>query len=108
MDKVSRYIGDSNNESLLSYLGNDQWKKICRKAKTKAQDVAAELLELYAKRNLTIGKNQPINEYEYEQFCSGFHYILTRDQGLAIDQVLDDMSSSKKMDRLVCGDVGFG
>ncbi len=108
MDKVSRYIGDSNNESLLSYLGNDQWKKICRKAKTKAQDVAAELLELYAKRNLTIGKNQPINEYEYEQFCSGFHYILTRDQGLAIDHVLDDMSSSKKMDRLVCGDVGFG
>ncbi len=108
MDKVSRYIGDSNNEGLLSYLGNDQWKKICRKAKTKAQDVAAELLELYAKRNLTIGKNQPINEYEYEQFCSGFHYILTRDQGLAIDHVLDDMSSSKKMDRLVCGDVGFG
>ncbi len=108
MEKISRYIGDSNDESLLSYLGSDQWKKICSKAKTKAQDVAAELLELYAKRNLTIGKNQSVNQYEYQQFCSGFHYILTKDQALAISQVLDDMSSSKKMDRLVCGDVGFG
>ena len=108
MEKISRYIGDSNDESLLSYLGSDQWKKICSKAKTKAQDVAAELLELYAKRNLTIGKNQSVNQYEYQQFCSGFHYILTKDQALAISQVLDDMSSSKKMDRLICGDVGFG
>ena len=108
MEKVSRYIGDSSDESLLSNLGNDQWRKICKKAKTKAQDMAAELLELYANRKLTPGKSQPINQQDYDAFCSGFQFILTKDQAKVIDQVLDDMSSSSKMDRLVCGDVGFG
>ncbi len=83
-------------------------EKICKKAKTKAQDMAAELLELYANRKLTPGKSQPINQQDYDAFCSGFQFILTRDQAKVIDQVLDDMSSSSKMDRLVCGDVGFG
>ncbi|GIT36711.1 MAG: hypothetical protein Ct9H300mP6_05790 [Gammaproteobacteria bacterium] len=72
MGKISRYIGDSNDESLLSYLGSDQWKKICSKAKTKAQDVAAELLELYAKRNLTIGKNQSTNSMNINNSALGF------------------------------------
>ena len=108
MEKVSRYIGDSNDESLLSNLGNDQWRRICKKAKTKAQDMAAELLELYANRKLTPGKSQPINQQDYDAFCTGFQFILTSDQAKVIDQVLDDMASSRKMDRLVCGDVGFG
>ena len=108
MEKVSRYIGDSSDESLLSNLGNDQWRRICKKAKTKAQDMAAELLELYANRKLTPGKSQPINQKDYDAFCTGFQFILTGDQAKVIDQVLDDMASSRKMDRLVCGDVGFG
>ncbi len=108
MEKVSRYIGDSSDESLLSNLGNDQWRRICKKAKTKAQDMAAELLELYANRKLTPGKSQTINQQDYDTFCTGFQFILTGDQAKVIDQVLDDMASSRKMDRLVCGDVGFG
>ena len=108
MEKVSRYIGDSSDESLLSNLGNNQWKKICKKAKAKAQDMAAELLEMYANRKLTPGNSQPINQQDYDVFCRGFQFILTGDQAKVIDQVLDDMGSSRKMDRLVCGDVGFG
>ena len=108
MEKVSRYIGDSSDESLLSNLGNNQWRKICKKAKAKAQDMAAELLEMYANRKLTPGNSQPINQQDYDIFCRGFQFILTGDQAKVIDQVLDDMGSSRKMDRLVCGDVGFG
>jgi len=108
MEKVSRYIGDSSDESLLSNLGNNQWRKICKKAKAKAQDMAAELLEMYANRKLTPGYSQPINQQDYDIFCRGFQFILTGDQAKVIDQVLDDMGSSRKMDRLVCGDVGFG
>jgi len=108
MEKVSRYIGDSSDESLLSNLGNNQWRKICKKAKAKAQDMAAELLEMYANRKLTPGNSQPINQQDYDVFCRGFQFILTGDQAKVIDQVLDDMGSSRKMDRLVCGDVGFG
>jgi len=108
MEKVSRYIGDSSDESLLSNLGNNQWRKICKKAKAKAQDMAAELLEMYANRQLTPGNSQPINQQDYDVFCRGFQFILTGDQAKVIDQVLDDMGSSRKMDRLVCGDVGFG
>ena len=108
MEKVSRYIGDSSDESLLSNLGNNQWRKICKKAKAKAQDMAAELLEMYANRQLTPGNSQPINQQDYDIFCRGFQFILTGDQAKVIDQVLDDMGSSRKMDRLVCGDVGFG
>ena len=108
MEKVSRYIGDSSDESLLSNLGNNQWRKICKKAKAKAQDMAAELLEMYANRKLTPGNSQPINQQDYDVFCRGFQFILPGDQAKVIDQVLDDMGSSRKMDRLVCGDVGFG
>ena len=108
MEKVSRYIGDSSDESLLSNLGNNQWRKICKKAKAQAQDMDAELLEMYANRKLTPGNSQPINQQDYDVFCRGFQFILTGDQAKVIDQVLDDMGSSRKMDRLVCGDVGFG
>ena len=108
MDQVSRYIGESSDESILSNLGSDQWIKICKKTKDQAHDVAAELLDIYAKRSLVLGKSQVVDSNEYAKFCEGFEYVLTRDQSKVIEEVLDDLASSNSMDRLVCGDVGFG
>jgi len=108
MDQVSRFIGQSSDESILSHLGSDQWKKLCKKTKNQAYDVAAELLEIYANRAIAVGKSQVANKKDYENFCNGFEYVLTRDQATATEDVLDDMATSKSMDRLVCGDVGFG
>ena len=108
LDKISRYIGDFEDKKILSKLGTDQWNKIKNKAKQKAHDVAAELLEMYAFRTLEKGKIQPSDTKNYENFISDFEYVLTRDQARTIDEVKSDLSSNKKMDRLVCGDVGFG
>ena len=108
MDQVSRYIGESSDESILSNLGSDQWIKLCKKTKDQAHDVAAELLDIYAKRSLVLGKSQVVDSNDYAKFCEGFEYVLTRDQSKVIEQVLDDLASSKSMDRLICGDVGFG
>ena len=108
LDKISRYIGDSSDEKTLSKLGTDQWNKISNKAKEKAHDVAAELLELYAFRSIETGKMQSSDTEEYQSFVSDFEYVLTRDQAKTIEEVMNDLSSDKKMDRLICGDVGFG
>ena len=108
MDQITRFIGQSTDESILSHLGSDQWKKLCKKTKKQAYDVAAELLEIYANRAIAVGKSQVANQKDYENFCNGFEYVLTRDQAKATEEVLDDMAASKSMDRLVCGDVGFG
>ena len=108
LDKISRYIGDANDEKTLSKLGTDQWSKVSNKAKQKAHDVAAELLELYAFRSIETGKIQPSDTEDYQNFITDFEYVLTRDQAKTIEEVLGDLSSSKKMDRLICGDVGFG
>jgi transcription-repair coupling factor (superfamily II helicase) len=108
MDQVSRFIGQSSDESILSHLGSDQWKKLCKKTKKQAYDVAAELLEIYANRAIAVGKSHVANQKDYENFCDGFEYVLTQDQAKVIEDVLDDMAASKSMDRLVCGDVGFG
>ncbi|HJL80779.1 MAG TPA: transcription-repair coupling factor [Gammaproteobacteria bacterium] len=108
LDKISRYIGDANDEKTLSKLGTDQWSKVSNKAKQKAHDVAAELLELYAFRSIETGKIQPSDTKDYQNFITDFEYVLTRDQAKTIEEVLGDLSSSKKMDRLICGDVGFG
>ena len=108
MDHVSRYIGQSTDKSILSHLGSDQWKKLCNKTKQQTRDVAAELLEIYANRKMARGRRHIANQTDYENFCDGFEYILTKDQAKVIDEVLNDMASSKSMERLVCGDVGFG
>ena len=89
-------------------MGTDQWNKISNKAKEKAHDVAAELLELYAFRSIETGKMQSSDTEEYQSFVSDFEYVLTRDQAKTIEEVMNDLSSDKKMDRLICGDVGFG
>ena len=105
---VSRYTGASPENAPLHRLGTDQWARIRRKAAEKIRDVAAELLELYAQRAAKSGESFKLDPIEYEQFAAGFAFELTDDQASAIDDVIEDLTSNKTMDRLICGDVGFG
>ena len=105
---ISRYTGADEDTAPLHKLGSDKWSVAKQKAAEKARDTAAELLEIYAKREARVGHafNKPDDQYEL--FAAGFPFEETPDQQLAIDAVIQDMSASKPMDRLVCGDVGFG
>ncbi|MFK5984058.1 MAG: transcription-repair coupling factor [Pseudomonadota bacterium] len=105
---ISRYTGANPDTAPLHKLGSGQWEKAKRKAKEKIRDVAAELLEIYAKREAQQGYVYPLNEIDYQQFCAAFPFEETPDQQQAIEQVINDMTGSKPMDRLICGDVGFG
>ncbi|OGT07163.1 MAG: transcription-repair coupling factor, partial [Gammaproteobacteria bacterium GWF2_41_13] len=105
---ISRYSGASVEHAPLHHLGNPQWEKTKRKAQEKARDVAAELLALYAQRQTKRGFVFQLPEAEYTAFSESFPFEETPDQKNAIEQVIRDMCSEKTMDRLVCGDVGFG
>ena len=105
---VSRYTGASAETAPLHKLGSDKWEKAKRKAAEKVHDVAAELLDIYAQRAALSGFAFESNEEAYARFKSGFPFEETPDQEAAIEAVLQDMHSDKPMDRLVCGDVGFG
>ncbi|WP_020559333.1 transcription-repair coupling factor [Thiofilum flexile] len=105
---ISRYTGVSPDAAPLHKLGNEQWSKSRQKAAEKARDVAAELLDIHARRAAQQGQAFEFNELEYQQFSAGFPFEETPDQALAIESVIRDMRSSQPMDRVVCGDVGFG
>ena len=105
---ISRYTGASPEHAPLHRLGSDQWDKARRKAARKIRDVAAELLDLYARRAARVGQSHKIAPEDYRAFADAFPFEPTQDQALAIDAVIEDMTSLKPMDRLVCGDVGFG
>ncbi|HEX7081918.1 MAG TPA: transcription-repair coupling factor [Gammaproteobacteria bacterium] len=105
---VTRYSGADPENAPLHRLGTDQWAKAKRKAAAQARDVAAELLHLYAKRAAREGIRYPPAEDGYQRFALEFPFEETEDQQAAIRQVLDDLTSGKPMDRIVCGDVGFG
>jgi transcription-repair coupling factor (superfamily II helicase) len=105
---VSRYSGAAPESAPLHRLGTDQWAKARRRAADKIRDVAAELLDLYAQRQARKGPALPSKELEYPAFAASFPFEETADQAEAIRQVLQDLSSEKPMDRVVCGDVGFG
>jgi len=105
---ISRYTGVDSEHAPLHRLGSDQWQKEKKKAAEKIHDVAIELLDLYAKREAQPGHQYDFNQSEYVKFASGFPFTETSDQLQAIDQIISDMKSSKPMDRLICGDVGFG
>jgi len=105
---VSRYTGSSSEKAPWHKLGGDRWQKIRQKAAKKVKDVAAELLQLYAIRESRGGKRIRVNENEYLQFCQGFPFEETDDQLTTIEAVIADLKSPKSMDRVVCGDVGFG
>jgi len=103
---ISRYSGAEN--APLHKLGNDSWSKAKRKAAEKIRDVAAELLDVYAKRENSQGYHYQLNKEDYRAFADSFGFEETTDQEQAIHAVMADMRSPKTMDRLVCGDVGFG
>ena len=105
---VSRYTGASPETAPLHRLGGDQWTKARRKAAEKVRDVAAELLDLYARREARKGFAFKLDDRLYEEFAATFPFEETPDQHAAIEAVRADMVSSQPMDRVVCGDVGFG
>ena len=105
---VSRYTGSDPEQVKLNRLGSDQWRKTRRKAAEKIRDVAAELLNLQARRAAREGYAYSLDRGMQARFASGFEYEETDDQFDAINAVLADLSSDQPMDRVVCGDVGFG
>ncbi len=108
LDAVSRYTGAPAESAPLHRLGGDQWEKARRKAAQRIRDVAAELLDLYARRAAREGQAIEFREQEYRAFEAAFPFEETLDQAEAIRAVIADMQSGRPMDRVVCGDVGFG
>ncbi|MBB3120144.1 transcription-repair coupling factor [Pseudoduganella violacea] len=105
---ISRYSGASPDDAPLHTLGSGQWEKAKKKAADQVRDTAAELLNLYARRAARQGHAFEYSSQDYERFADSFGFDETPDQAAAIMNVMKDMTSGKPMDRLVCGDVGFG
>ncbi len=105
---VSRYTGADPEHAPLHRLGNEQWDKARQKAAEKARDVAAELLDIHARRAAQQGHSFPFDDNDYRLFAGAFPFEETPDQALAIENVIKDMRAPQPMDRVVCGDVGFG
>jgi transcription-repair coupling factor (superfamily II helicase) len=105
---ISRYSGASPEDAPLHSLGSGQWEKAKKRAFDQVRDTAAELLNLYARRALRQGHTFEYSAHDYARFADSFGFEETPDQAAAIDAVIKDMTSGKPMDRLVCGDVGFG
>ena len=105
---ISRYSGAAQGEAPLHTLGSGQWEKAKRKAALQVRDTAAELLNLYAQRASRHGYAFEVQQHDYEAFAETFPFEETADQASAINATLEDLKSGKPMDRLVCGDVGFG
>jgi transcription-repair coupling factor (superfamily II helicase) len=103
---ISRYSGQDH--PLIHKLGQNKWLRAKGKALEKIHDVAVELLELYAQREAKVGHAFTLPETAYQHFASEFPFELTTDQERALTQVIEDMTSTRCMDRLICGDVGFG
>ena len=105
---IGRYTGVSADEAPLHRLGSGQWEKAKRKAAEQVRDTAAELLNLYARRAAREGYAHRYSAHDYEAFSASFGFEETPDQRAAIHAVIQDLVSPKPMDRLICGDVGFG
>ncbi len=108
LNLIHRYTGGEAETAPLHNLGSDRWAKAQAKAREKAHDVAAELLQIQARRMAKQGAAIAVNEDDYSRFCEGFPFAPTPDQQTAIDAVLADLAAERPMDRVVCGDVGFG
>ncbi|GAB4119538.1 MAG: transcription-repair coupling factor [Sideroxydans sp.] len=105
---ISRYSGGAPETAPLHKLGSGAWDKAKRRAMQQVRDTAAELLNLYAQRATRKGHAFKLTQHDYEAFAAGFGFEETADQTAAIEAVLLDLQSGKPMDRLICGDVGFG
>jgi transcription-repair coupling factor (superfamily II helicase) len=105
---ISRYSGGAPETAPLHKLGTQAWDKAKRRAMQQVRDTAAELLNLYAQRATRKGHAFKLSPHDYEAFAAGFGFEETPDQAAAITAVISDLQSGKPMDRLICGDVGFG
>ncbi len=105
---IGRYSGNDEEHAPLHRLGSDQWEKAKRRATEKVVDVAAELLDIYAKRELRTSHCFQLNEGDYDRFSAEFPFEVTHDQSRAIEETIADLTTERAMDRLICGDVGFG
>ena len=108
LQAISKYSNSDASQVTLHKLGSDTWQKEKKKAAQKIHDIAIELLETQAKRQAQQGFVCQIDWPEYERFASGFRFDETEDQSQAIQAILNDLQSTQPMDRLICGDVGFG
>ena len=108
LELVSRYSGADADHAPLHKLGSDQWQKTRHRAARRIRDMAAELLDLYARREVRSGEALPQNPDAFEELAASFPWELTPDQERSISQTLEDLASERPTDRLVCGDVGFG
>ncbi len=105
---ISRYTGADSEHAPMHRLGSDQWEKAKKKATEKIHDLAIELLDIYAQRAAKPGYSCHIQYDEYQRFANAFPFTETPDQTSAIEQIMHDMQAHTPMDRLICGDVGFG
>jgi len=108
LDLISRYTGADADHAPQHKLGTEAWSKARKKAAKKINDIAVEILDIHARRAAKGGHAYSINLDEYNQFAAAFPFEETEDQHKAIDAVIEDLSEAKAMDRVVCGDVGFG
>lgn len=108
LHKISRYVGKDGTEPKLSKIGSDAWKNLKRKTKAKVKDIAKELIKLYAKRKASKGFAFPPDGYLQTELEASFIYEDTPDQLKATNDIKEDMQKAFPMDRLICGDVGFG
>jgi transcription-repair coupling factor (superfamily II helicase) len=108
IDQVQKYVANEEKEPKIYKLGGNDWKKIKSKVKSSVQDIAADLIKLYAKREATKGYAFSLDNPEMREFEAMFPYEATVDQIRAIDEIKKDMERSRPMDRLLCGDVGYG
>ena len=105
---IGRYAGADEESAPLHRLGSDQWERAKKKAAEKVIDVAAELLDIYARRAAHKSHRLSASAEDYQAFADEFGFEVTKDQSIAIEETLRDMAAEQAMDRLVCGDVGFG
>jgi transcription-repair coupling factor (superfamily II helicase) len=105
---VQRYVGSDSAGPVLDRLGSGSWEKVKRRTKQAVLAMAAELLDVYAAREVMDGHAFPHPGADFEEFCGRFEFEETPDQQAAIDDVVRDLTRSKPMDRLICGDAGFG
>lgn len=108
LHKISKYVGKDGTPPRINKLGTDAWEALKRKTKSKVKDIAKDLIELYAKRKATKGFAFSQDSYMQTELESSFIYEDTPDQMKSITDIKRDMEKDFPMDRLVCGDVGFG
>jgi transcription-repair coupling factor (superfamily II helicase) len=108
LERISRYTGAPAESAPLHKLGGEQWSKARSRAAARIRDAAAELLDVYSRRAARQGHAFDVDDAQLRAFAAGFPFEETADQAAAIAQVVDDLRSPKPMDRVVCGDVGFG